>query len=169
MANTETPLTFHDGMKKLKEFASIVGDVNMSWGDCQFFIYVIFARLMAGDIHRAEAIFFSLKTDRAQRDVTGALGKLVLKNHPDLQTRLSKLIGNLETLAGERNDVIHAMWGVQLGEPKLLAGSSPRLREKPLKETLEQTALKIKKVAMDLSALNRQIADALPPWPNTPQ
>jgi hypothetical protein len=61
------------------------------------------------------------------------------------------------------------MWGVQLGEPKLLAGSSPRLREKPLKETLEQTALKIKKVAMDLSALNRQIADALPPWPNTPQ
>jgi hypothetical protein len=152
---TDRPKITPEHMAKLHEFAPLIGKINMSWGDCQFFVYIIFVHLMGYDPTKAEPIFFALKTDRAQRDITTALAGVVLGKHPKLLRKITTTFGNLETMAGRRNDVIHAMWGIQYDtlEPGLLAGSSSRLRGKPFKATLEETHTAIFAIAQKLSEI----------------
>ena len=60
-----------------RELAHLVGEINVEWNEAHSWVFGIFSALL-GDHERAKAIFFALRIDSAQRDITTALGNVVL-------------------------------------------------------------------------------------------
>jgi hypothetical protein len=98
------------------DHASIVGMVAVSWNGAQESLYLMFVVLMGLRKPEAEAIFFTLKADSAQRDITRELAKAVLAHNADLLKRTTEAINAFDRLAGERNAAIHTMWHASIGE-----------------------------------------------------
>lgn len=153
-------------------FAPLIGKINMAWGDAQYWVYASFYYLMKEDILRSEAIFFTLRSDDAQRKVTLEVAEKILPfcRDPTLLEDTREAINKLAKLAGKRNDAIHAMWTLNLkGEPTLAAASSPRLAGQPLAETLEATYYDIIETALSLCRIAQRIkalVASFPPVPN---
>lgn len=85
-----------------------IGRVTMRWNDVQFWFYAAFQRMLRGS--GARAVFFAIRTDRAQRDMVRELASDMLKDWPDLLAELNARIEDANQLAGRRNDALHAMW-----------------------------------------------------------
>jgi hypothetical protein len=92
------------------EHANVIGMVAVCWNGAQEFLYLMFVVLMGMRRAEAEAIFFTLKADTAQRDITRALAKVALAHNADLLRRTTDAITTFDNLAGERNAAIHTMW-----------------------------------------------------------
>ena len=60
----------------------------------------------------ARDIFFDLKSDRLQRDITLAAGKTALAEHPALWERFETTLEKVNELAGERNAAVHTVWAI---------------------------------------------------------
>lgn len=92
--------------------AAMLGGVSLAWNDIHSEVLETFAALSEMPWDRADAIFFALKADQAQRDITIALIKTVLCNSEDvvLRDRGTSLMGQIGSYAGERNIATHAMW-----------------------------------------------------------
>ena len=112
------------------QIATILGLVALKWNDIQFFVFVMFWRLLDKSPN-AEAVFFAVRTDRAQRDMTVALAKDVLKATPDLMNRVVNLLADISRMAGRRNDVIHGCgaWTIQTFSQPLPRQQSPLERQ----------------------------------------
>jgi hypothetical protein len=91
-----------------KELAASIGRITMSWGDIHFALFQLFTTATGMPKEAAEAIFFSLRTDAAQRDITAAACRTAFPE--DLYGRINNAIKRVGGLAGERNVAIHAMW-----------------------------------------------------------
>ncbi len=100
--------------------AEIIGTVATTWNGAQESLFFVFVALMGMRKPDAEAIFFTLKADSAQRDITGALAKVVLAENTDLLKRVSDSIKAMDLLAGERNAAIHTMWRAALDEARIV-------------------------------------------------
>lgn len=94
----------------LEDLSERIGNVTISWNSCQEMLFMIFWRLTAMPHEAATGIFFTLKSDSTQRDITGALVKARLSDRPTLKKELLDNIEKLNKLAGERNAAIHTMW-----------------------------------------------------------
>lgn len=117
-----------------KALAAWLGEFTMTWNDIHFSLFFILWRLMSKDSMRSEAIFFALRSDRAQRDLTTRTAKAVLGPWPDLCKRLIAAIERIGKLNGRRNDFIHAMWiADHPGVTEVWQPSSPRLSKKEIK------------------------------------
>jgi hypothetical protein len=92
------------------DHARAIGAVAITWGGAQESLFMVFCEL--ADIPRphADAIFFALKADSAQRDITVGLAEQVLTEEPHLLAELRRLITLMGKSAGERNAAIHTMW-----------------------------------------------------------
>jgi hypothetical protein len=92
--------------------AALIGGVSLAWNDVHSMVLFIFADLSGMPWERAEAVYFALKADQAQRDITIALIQTVLASENDRPLRElgSKLMGQIGGLAGDRNLANHAMW-----------------------------------------------------------
>jgi hypothetical protein len=71
---------------------------------------MMFRRAIGDNILLAKAIFFALRSDGTQRDITVAALQIALVYHPDLMARVVTAIADFGKIAGRRNDFIHAMW-----------------------------------------------------------
>src|SRR5258705_13514347 len=78
MSPDPSPEVGPEHIKDLQSLAPLIGEINMTWGDIQSLIFMAFVHLLKGDGARGQTIFFALKTDRAQRDITLALAMLVI-------------------------------------------------------------------------------------------
>lgn len=137
----------------LDEIAPLIGHVNLAWNNLQFWVFCVFWKLLDVGAMKADSIFFALRTDRAQRDITLQLIKATMFNFEELRHRLEDLIERANKLAGRRNDVIHAMIFVDhpATAAQVFASSSPRLSKKDLTTELKDLVLTIK-------ALNSEFA-----------
>jgi hypothetical protein len=97
-------------IRSYREHAETIGTVAATWNSAQESLFFAFVALMRMQKPEAEAIFFTLKADSAQRDITDALAKVVLAENSDLLKRVSSSIKSMNLLAGERNAAIHTMW-----------------------------------------------------------
>jgi hypothetical protein len=102
-----------DGNYDADELAQAIGHVTVQFNGCQEMVFYVFWRLSDMPRACAEAVFMTLKSDSAQRDITLALAKARLatdglSQYESLKTSLAKL----NTLAGERNAAVHTMWGI---------------------------------------------------------
>jgi hypothetical protein len=90
--------------------AEWIGAMTIRWNRCQSIIFMMFRRATGDNILLAKAMFFALRSDGTQRDITAAALQIALVYHPDLMARAVTAISDFSKIAGRRNDFIHAMW-----------------------------------------------------------
>jgi len=147
-----------------------IGKINIAWTGMQSTIFLAFWRLMGSDVGRAAPLFFAIKTDRAQRDMTAALAKSKLRSEPVLLERFTAAIGRIGKLAGRRNDFVHTMWTIdianQLAEP--WPPDSSRLEGKNLETEIEELYRDIGDIHGELIECVAEIQKTVPEVPLTP-
>lgn len=116
--------------------ALLIGQVNMVWNDVQTEIFLMFRELSGMPWASADAVFFAVRTDAAQRDMTSALAKQVLSNKPEALKETLQLINEIGLLAGQRNAAIHTAWivedGSELPKPYLRLNTPKALKDNSL-------------------------------------
>jgi hypothetical protein len=102
--------------KYYKDHAALLGHVTLAWNDCHYMVLRIFHILSGVSWERAYAVFLALKSDHDRREIALALMKEVLntKNDQAMRERGTELLGQLATLAGERNLATHTMWATEM-------------------------------------------------------
>lgn len=95
-------------LETIEPLATAIGHMTIAWNHCQSYVFLIFDKALNADILRAKAIFFALRNDGAQREVTLAVLKEALL--PDAYEVAKKTLSDFGKIAGRRNDLIHAMW-----------------------------------------------------------
>jgi hypothetical protein len=96
----------------MTEHAQLIGSVVIAYNKVQWVIFVLFVALSGMPAEEARDIFFALKSDRLQRDITLAAGKTALAEHPALWERFETILENINELAGERNAAVDTMWAI---------------------------------------------------------
>lgn len=97
--------------KPATALAREVGALTIAWNDMQFGILSLFTAVVPYDSALAEVMFFSIRSDRAQRDMVAAVVRSEVGGcDPQLAEKIVRKIADIEKKAGLRNDAIHAMW-----------------------------------------------------------
>ena len=97
----------------LNEHARIIGHLTIVWNTAQHTILQIFEAVSDLSPEAAQAVFFAVKSDSGQRDITMALCEAELpQNDSDLLPAISSGIKRLNKVAGDRNAAIHTMWDI---------------------------------------------------------
>lgn len=91
--------------------AEAIGKVTISWSMCQLLVFALFYDLSGMTWENARAVFFALKSDATQREVTAALAQ-TLTGTRSPKKKIISAIDRLTQLAGERNATVHTMWQV---------------------------------------------------------
>jgi hypothetical protein len=138
--------------------AEIIGTVASTWNGAQESLFFVFVALMGMRKSESEAIFFTLKADSAQRDITDALAKVVLAENSDLLKRVSASIKAMNLLAGERNAAIHTMWRTALDEARVI----PSPDTKPHGALKPDHRTQFFELAAKLADLDGEIFDLVP-------
>jgi hypothetical protein len=110
--NLSQSMTRYSSAKSYGDHAALICRVTIKWNTVQMMVYLLFRQLCKLPSDQAQAIFFGLKADSAQRDITRDLAAVVLAPHKALADRTKTAISNLDRLAGERNAAVHTMWAV---------------------------------------------------------
>jgi hypothetical protein len=97
----------------MTEYAELIGQVVIAWNEVQWLVSVLFVEFSGMPAERARDVFFTLKSDFAQRDIALAAGKTALAKFPTLWEQLQNVIKAINDLAGERNAAVHTMWGIE--------------------------------------------------------
>lgn len=137
------------------ELALLVGRATIAWSLVQSTVYLLFIMMLGRSHEEAAALFFSIKTDTGQRDMTLALAEARLKTAPDLIQRYRAAFARVGALAGERNAAIHTLWLVQ-GEtvtPNPLATHHKRLNVEKHREQFARLRESIREVQAEVAAL----------------
>ncbi len=121
--------------KTKNELAPLIGHLTIEWNDIQSTVFMMFHQLMGGTVAKSISIFFAVKSDSGQRDITLSLAKEVLFMHPDLIRALTSTFSSINRMAGRRNDFIHGIWQfpdkdqgiaeIWLGVRERLSGKDP--------------------------------------------
>jgi hypothetical protein len=105
--------------KLMTDQATLIGQVVLEWNHMHDMIFHSFWQLSGMSREQAQAVFYALKADSAQRDITAALAKVRLSEYPDLQATFLTLIKQAGQLNGERNAAIHTTWTVSVPDYKI--------------------------------------------------
>lgn len=114
--------------KAFDKFAKTLGYVTIKYNEAQAFVLHIFINLSGAERHVARTMFFSMKSDAGQREMTIAMARVLMVDDEGKETeeckRVIAAIESLSKLAGERNAAIHTMWYLD-GEVGESADSPP--------------------------------------------
>ncbi len=113
------------GLVDHPKLAAALGDLNVAWSALELRLYGIFELLGGTSVPIARGIFYSLRTTRAKIELLQAVAPIVLRRRRYrgkhkvgavgaplvVLKRLSKLLGEVGRLAGERNKFVHDAWG----------------------------------------------------------
>lgn len=138
-----------------REHAAMLGRVTLAWNDCHYAVFHIFHDLSGMTWEKSQAVFYSLKADRAQRQATIALMKEVLASDNDQGVFEvgQNLLNRLDGLADERNLATHTMWAVMMPEreitPHPLMRHHANLKE-DFRTQFDGFSTKLSKLARDL-------------------
>lgn len=89
---------------------NILGKITVRWNDLHYHVYQLFEGLLLNQSDVAHAIYFALDSDRAQRNITSDLARVLLKKDRNLLTGVTTALEDIGKLSGKRNDLIHAIW-----------------------------------------------------------
>lgn len=96
----------------LDQHALLIGQVNISWTMCQLLVFLLFYQLSGMTWENARAVFFALRADVQQREITVALASERLTGSRSPRKRVVAAISRLNELANERNAATHTMWSI---------------------------------------------------------
>jgi hypothetical protein len=137
------------------EHAALLGHVTLAWNDCQSMVMQIFHTLSGTSWVQSTSVFLSLKSDQSQRDITIALLLAVLDRAGDDPIRQlgTSLVGQLGSLAGERNAATHTMWITVMPSRKVEphpAIPKPKMLKPDFKSQFENLTQKLRKLFREL-------------------
>jgi hypothetical protein len=154
-----------DIKKNVDANALVIGQITMQWTTLQVAISHLFRRLSGLDHIRADAIFFCIKSDTTQREMTLALARKVLAPLPELLEKLEKTFDRIGRYSGERNAAAHAMWVVKLPEgvvmPHPASSQHRRLKVQDHKKQFDRLLSNLGSVFRELMDLAKEIDKAL--------
>lgn len=114
----------------------LIGAITMAWNDAHETVFRLFHHLSGMPKPMAEGVFFSLNSDRAQRDITRAVARATTAIAEEWKVEAIRLLGQLDQKSGERNAAIHTMWddaALSKGEIAPSSEISPLYHNKNLK------------------------------------
>jgi hypothetical protein len=127
------------------ELAQILGRVTIAWTDVQSGVFDIFAAVSEIPRSRAEAIFFALRTDMAQRDITLAAAKDALQKNAVLLKKVSDILGEISDASGDRNAASHAMWAMHYPSGHLTPNPFVRMPKKLQRDEYDKQFIALQK------------------------
>lgn len=163
----------------------------MAWNGAQEMLFLLFQRLTMAKPDISEGIFFALKSDAAQRDITIAAAKGALKGEENEATlkAIKSAIKRLGNLASERNETVHTMWHWLImadeNQQEVVGRFVPRFVGERITELFrsdlpdyaqkyEDLATQLNAIGAEIFALVRKLAEQKPspdksPQPDQPQ
>ncbi|MDR6624470.1 hypothetical protein [Caulobacter segnis] len=105
------------GETEWREHAALVGEVTLAWNHTVHQLLRIFCHLTGLEDPLASAIFFSHKSDAAQRGMVKIVAQVVGLTQDDL-VKLTKLLKRLEEVSSNRNLAAHTIFGVTMFDPE---------------------------------------------------
>lgn len=88
-----------------------VGRATVAWNTLSGEVFEHFSLLSGMDHEAAKAVFFTVASDRSQRDMVSRLFAMSLAPHsPNLAKRGKSLLGDADKLSGKRNDILHVVF-----------------------------------------------------------
>ncbi|HEX4739383.1 MAG TPA: hypothetical protein VH331_17685 [Allosphingosinicella sp.] len=95
-----------------RQFEAKVGEIAMTWNGMHVAIFCLFAAVTRLKRAQAAAIFYALKADSAQRDITRAAAVARLSTRKgaaaqQLSQRITSLFDDIGRYAGIRNGIVH--------------------------------------------------------------
>jgi hypothetical protein len=144
------------------EHAALLGHVTLAWNDCHYMVFLIFHTLSGLSWEQASAIFLALKNDQHRRDITLELMKEILKNDQQLKALGTRLLGQLGSLAGERNAATHTMWVTVMPDRQFFPEAEPEIqphRHLPSKNLKADFRFQFSNLTTNLRNLFRQLLD----------
>ena len=101
------------------DHAELIGRVAIAWNDLNHMLSILFQMLSGLPADKARAIYFTPRSDTAQREILTAVGKAALEvAHPALWTSFKICMDGIGPLSGERNAAIHTSWVLVIPENK---------------------------------------------------
>ena len=94
----------------------MIDGANIAWNDVQFEAFLLSQVVAKTPMDLADAMFFALTADSAQRGITMAAAKSAFVEHLDLPERIELMLNSAGRTAGDRNAAIHSMWTTHLPE-----------------------------------------------------
>lgn len=98
------------GVDPYDEFAKLIGKVSIEYNQAHSFVFKIFWQLSRLHVDHAKAIFFSIKSDTGQRDLTIAFINSLISDDASKKKNIIQSIQNLSKLSSVRNAAIHTIW-----------------------------------------------------------
>ena len=92
------------------DLAAAIGNATIAWNSCQLGVFLIFWRLSGMPRSCAESVFSTVKSDSAQRDITGALASTRLEAGSEILNELKEQLSFLNKSAKIRNAAVHTLW-----------------------------------------------------------
>lgn len=96
--------------------APLIGRITIRWNELQELVYMMFDEMLYHD-PRGHAIFFAVKSDSAQRDMTIASFESVFGRNHALASEMRTLFAEIGKAAGRRNDAVHTQWLISTKVP----------------------------------------------------
>ena len=92
-----------------------IGKVAMEWNAAHIVVFGLFVGFTGLPKEMAAEIFYALKADSAQRDITKAAALSALRSNngsDELIEKVTKVFNDIGRLAGDRNKTVHAGFSV---------------------------------------------------------
>ncbi len=96
-------------LKDDNELARILGQCTLAWTACHTEVFLMFVLVTKMDTEVARSVFFALRADNSQRDITLAAIRSC-KAKAKIKAAAEKLFDTLRKNSNERNAAIHQMW-----------------------------------------------------------
>lgn len=98
------------------QLAQSIGELNLAWTSAHDFVYRIFEDVTGLTEAQARGIFFSIRSDALQREITKKVVRATLTDSDDDNPveKLSHALGRLGGHATARNETIHSMWSLEV-------------------------------------------------------
>ena len=106
--------TFHQGEAEWRQLYEKIGHIVVMINTAHWCVFEMMGILLNSSRDDTTPIYYSLKADSAQRDLTLAIAadRLTLPGEQDLLKRVSKAINDLGVAGGTRNAFIHTHWSM---------------------------------------------------------
>lgn len=139
-----------------------VGQATIAWNTLAGSMYDLFSLLSEMDAASAKAVFFTVMSDRSQRDMVSALVETRLKpRYPKLAKKAQHIIGEANKLSGRRNDILHVVFEDSQSPQKVKQlHERGHLKDKSgtaLTEAIMEFAIAALEIAVEATKLRSQI------------
>ena len=109
-------------IERIPNLAELVGRIAINWSGVEVQLSLALGSMLGVENAAAVAVFLSLRNHRAQRDALRAAADKTLVG--DDREIFDAILARHEELDGQRNSVVHGIWGVSEATPDGIIWSS---------------------------------------------